>query len=101
MRVQGPVAVESPRFEPGTETTRLIRKPYKMTLRTERSGSRFLVTSYEGKPVIQLDLFHDTVAGLKSLSVGFELLSGTTLEQARALVDVMNERIVGVIVTPK
>ena len=94
-------SVESPRSEPGTETTRLIRKPYKMTLRTERSGSRFLVTSDQGKPVIQLDLFHDTVAGLKSLSVGFELLSGTTLEQARALVDVMNERIVGVIVTAK
>ena len=94
-------SVGSHRSEPGAETTRLIRKPYKMTLRTERSGSRFLVTSNEGKPVIQLDLFHDTVAGLKSLSVGFELLSGTTLEQARALVDVMNERIVGVIVTPR
>ena len=87
-------SAESPRFEPGAETTRLIRKPYKMTLRTERSGGRFLVTSDEGKPVIQLDLFHDTVAVLKSLSLGFELLSGTTLEQARALVDVMNGRIV-------
>ena len=53
-----------------------------MTLRTERSGSRFLVTSDEGKPVIHLDLFHDTVAALKSLSLGFELLIGTMLEQA-------------------
>jgi hypothetical protein len=41
------------------------------------------------------------VSGLKALSVGFELLSGTTLEQAKTLVDTMNERIVGVIVTPK
>ena len=72
-----------------------------MTLRTERSGSRFLVKSDEGKPVLHLDLFHDTVAAPKSLSLGFELLSGTMLEQARALVDAMNERIVGVIVMPK
>jgi hypothetical protein len=33
--------------------------------------------------------------------IGFEMLSGTTLEQARTLVEAMNERIVGVAVTPK
>jgi hypothetical protein len=38
--------------------------------------------------------------GLRALSVGLELLTGTTLEQARALVDAMNKRIVGVIITP-
>jgi hypothetical protein len=72
-----------------------------MTLGTERSGSRFVARTGDGKPVIQLELFHDSVSGLKVLSLGFELLSGTTLEQAKALVDTMNERIVGVIVTPK
>jgi hypothetical protein len=72
-----------------------------MVLKTERSGCRFVAQADEGKPVIRLDLFHDTVVRLNSLSVGFELLSGTTVEQARALVDAMNERIVGVIVTPK
>ena len=46
-----------------------------MALKTERSGCRFVAQADEGKPVIRLDLFHDTVAGLKSLSVGFELLS--------------------------
>ena len=51
--------------------------------------------------MIELELFHDTVSGLRSVSVGFELLSGTTLEQAKRLVDGMNERIVGVIVTSK
>ena len=69
--------------------------------KSERSGSRFVVRTDEGKPVIQLELFHDTVSSLKSLSVGFELLGGTTLDLARTLADVMNERIVGVIVTPK
>jgi len=86
---------------PGTETIRLMRKPYKMTLRTERSGSRFVARTDEGKAVIQLELFHDTVPGLKAISVGFELLGGTTPAQAKALVDAMNERIVGVIVTQK
>jgi hypothetical protein len=33
--------------------------------------------------------------------VGFELLSGTTPEQASTPVDAMNERIVEIIVTPK
>jgi hypothetical protein len=58
-------------------------------------------SSEQMKPVIQLELFHDTVAGLKTMSVGFEVLSGTTVDQARRLVELMNERIVGVIVTPK
>ena len=95
-------SVDAPRAAPGTETTRLIRKPYKMTLKTERSGIRFVVANTDDrKPLIRLELFNDTVAGLSSISVGLELLSGTTLEVARTLADVMNERIVGVIVTPK
>ncbi|HMJ23477.1 MAG TPA: hypothetical protein VK513_16285 [Terriglobales bacterium] len=73
-----------------------------MTLRPDRSGSRFVVAQNDdGKPFIQLELFHDTVPGLRTLSVGLELLSGTTPEQAKILVDAMNERIVGVIVTPR
>jgi hypothetical protein len=35
------------------------------------------------------------------LKVKFEVLSGTTAEQARILVGAMNEMILGVIVTPK
>ena len=73
-----------------------------MTLKTARSGIRFVVANTDdGKPLIRLELFNDTVAGLSSISVGLELLSGTTLEVARTLAEVMNERIVGVIVTPK
>ena len=51
--------------------------------------------------MIQLELFHDTVSGMRAISVGFELLSGVALDQAKILVDAMNERIVGVVVTPK
>jgi len=87
---------------PGTEPKRLIRKPYKMTLRPERSGSRFVAAqTQDGSPSIRLELFHDSVPSLKSLTVGFELLSGTTPAQLKALLDVMNERIVGTIVTPR
>jgi hypothetical protein len=68
-----------------------------MTPRTERAGSRFvLANTDDGRPLIRPVLFHDTVSSLKSLTVGFEVLSGTMPEQARTLVDVMNERIVGV-----
>ena len=87
---------------PGTETTRLIRKPFNMTLRAERSGCRFAVAKTdEGKPVIKLELFHDTVSHLKSLTVGFEVLGGVNPEQVSTLVNSMNEKIVGVIVTAK
>lgn len=37
-----------------------------------------------------------TVASLRGRVVGFELLGGTTLEEAKRLADVMNERIVGI-----
>jgi hypothetical protein len=95
-------SVEALSAPPGTATTRLIRKPYKMTVKTERSGSRFvLANGDDGRPLIRLDLFHDTVADLKSITLEFEVLSGTTSEQTRVLVDAMNERIVGVAVSRK
>jgi hypothetical protein len=95
-------SLEAPRTHPGTETVRVIKKPFNMTLRAERSGCRFAVAKTDdGKPVIELELFHDTVSHLRSLTVGFEVLGGVTPEQARTLVGSMNERIVGVIVTPK
>jgi hypothetical protein len=73
-----------------------------MTLKTERSAARFVAaTTDDGSPFIRLELFHDTVTALKSLTVGFELLRGTTPEQTKALLEVMNERIVGVMVTAK
>ena len=71
-------------------------------MKSERGGCRFVVTKTDdGKPMIKLELFHDTVSHLRSLSVGFEMLSGVNLEQARTLVDAMNERIIEVIVAPK
>ena len=68
-------------------------------MKSERGGCRFVVISDEGKPQIQLELFHETVPSLKSTKIEFEVLSGTTAEQVRALVGSMNEMILGVIVT--
>ena len=31
-------------------------------MKSERGGSRFVVTTDEGKPQIRLELFHDTVS---------------------------------------
>jgi hypothetical protein len=77
------------------------KEAFEMTQKIERSGSRFVVDNAgDGKAVIRLELFHETAPVLKGLHVGFELWSGTTREQASKLVDAMNERIVGVIVTP-
>jgi hypothetical protein len=70
-------------------------------MNSERGGCRFVVTTHESKPQIRLELFHDTVSVLRSVKVDFELLSGTSTEQARTLVGAMNEMILGVIVTPK
>jgi hypothetical protein len=71
-------------------------------MNSERGGCRFVVIKTdEGKPMIQLEMFHDTVSRLNAVNVGLEVLSGTTLDQARTLVDAINERIVGVIITPK
>jgi hypothetical protein len=69
-------------------------------MKSERGGCRFVVTTNEGKPQIRLELFHDTVSSLRSTKVEFEVLSGTTADQARTLVGAMNEMILGVIVTP-
>ena len=96
---------QSPTFkgEAGTETTRKIKDPFSALSPgpTQRSGSRFRVKTAEGAPVIQLDMFDDKESSLKAMSVAFELLRGTTGDQAKQLVDAMNEKIVGVIVTLK
>jgi hypothetical protein len=69
-------------------------------MNSERGGCRFVVTKTDdGKPIIQLEMFHNTVSVLRSLNVEFEVLSGTTADQASILVGAMNEMILGVIVT--
>ena len=69
---------------------------------TQRASCRFkAVADTDGKPVIKLELFHQTVPLLASMDLEFELLSGTTLAQARQLADAINERILSVVAKPQ
>jgi hypothetical protein len=69
------------------------------TSKMQRGGCRFKATSAsDGKPVLRMELFHP-VPSLADMTVEFELLSGTTLDQARKLSDLVNERVLAVIVT--
>ena len=48
---------------------------------------------------IEARLHHDTISALRGVQVGFELLNGITLEQGRKILGVLNENVVGVVVT--
>ena len=65
-----------------------------------RSGCSFSADkTADGKAQIRLKLFHDTIPALAGSSIEFELLTGTTVEQARRLVEGMNERILSMIIS--
>ena len=53
--------------------------------KTTRSNCRFLVQQTpDGKAVVMVQLLHETVPALNKAVVGFDLLGGTRLEQAKA-----------------
>ena len=49
--------------------------------------------------IVEVRPHHDTIFALRGVQVGFELLNGITLEQAKKIVDVLNENVIGVSVT--
>jgi hypothetical protein len=66
----------------------------------ERGSCRFkAIQGADGKFVIRMEMFHQTVALLKDATVDFELLSGTTQDQARKLAESVNDRVTGVLIT--
>lgn len=72
-----------------------------MTEKTERSHCHFLVKENHGKPQIVVEPYHKTVAVLNNVIFGFDLLGGTTLEQAKKVVALLNENVLDVFVTVK
>jgi SpoU rRNA methylase family enzyme len=68
-------------------------------MRVERSNCRFALQQSEGKPVIVLQLFQESIEMLKGTAVGFDLLGGTTTEDARKIVEALNDRVLNVFVT--
>jgi hypothetical protein len=54
----------------------------------------------QGAPItVQVRLNHDTISAFRGVQVSFELLNGISLAQAKKLVDVLNENVVGMLVT--
>jgi hypothetical protein len=68
--------------------------------KTTRSNCRFLVQqTQDGKAVVMVQLLHETIPALKGAVVGFDLLGGTRVEQAKKLADLLNEYVLDVFVT--
>jgi hypothetical protein len=68
----------------------------------ERGSCRFnLRKTSEGRPMIEMEMFHNTVSHLAAVTLSFEMLSGITLEQTRDLIEKMNDHVIGVVVAPK
>lgn len=70
--------------------------------KTERTSCRFLINSTkDGKPQIVVKPFHKSVSLLANAVLGFDLLGGTTLEQAKRVAELLNENVLDVFVTEK
>jgi len=68
--------------------------------KTERSNCRFAVQqSSNGKPLLVVQLYHDTIPALKGALVGFDLLGGTPVEAAKKFADMLNEHVLDMFVT--
>jgi hypothetical protein len=66
----------------------------------ERDICRFkAIQGADGKFVLRMEVFHQTVPLLRDATVDFELLNGTTAEQARKLAESVNDRVTGVLIT--
>jgi hypothetical protein len=66
----------------------------------ERDSCRFkAIPGADGKFVVRMEIFHKTVSLLTDATVDFELLNGTTQDQARKLAESMNDRVTGVLIT--
>jgi hypothetical protein len=70
--------------------------------KTQRSNCRFVVQrTPDGKPVVIIELYQDTIPNLNRVSIGFDLLGGTKEGQAKKVADLLNEHILDVFVTEK
>jgi hypothetical protein len=68
----------------------------------ERSNCQFVVKqSSDGKPQIVVERYHQTISSLNNAVLGFGLLGGTTSEQAKKLVALLNENVLDLFVKTK
>lgn len=72
-----------------------------MENKTERSNCHFAVQrASDGKPILVVQLYQE-IPMLKEVLLGFDLLGGTQLEQAKELAEMLNERVLDFFVTLK
>jgi hypothetical protein len=69
------------------------------TTKIQRAGVGFGIGRQGGSIILEVRPHHDTISALKGVQVGFELLNGITLEQAKKILDVLNENVIGVLAT--
>jgi len=70
------------------------------TPQSQRDGCRFkAIQEADGKTILRMELFHGTIPLLAGATIDFELLTGTTLAQARTVADAVNERILSLVIT--
>jgi hypothetical protein len=65
----------------------------------EKAGVSFGIRNQGGPITVEVRPNHDTIAALRGVQVSFELLNGITLAQAKKLLDVLNENVIGLLVT--
>ena len=69
------------------------------TNKVERASVSFGIGRQSGGGIIEVRPNHDTISVLRGTQVGFELLNGITDERARKILDVLNENVIGLVVT--
>ena len=68
--------------------------------KTDRSNCRFTVQQgSEGKVLLAVQLYQDTIPLLKGVSLGFDLLGGMRVEEARKVAEVLNEHVLDIFIT--
>jgi hypothetical protein len=69
------------------------------TRKVERAGVGFTVGRQSGTTVVEVHTHHNVISTLRGLQIGFELLNGITPEQAKKIADILNENVIGVLVS--
>jgi hypothetical protein len=68
------------------------------TTKIERASVGFSIGRQSGPITVEVRPHHDTISALRGVQFGFELLNGVTLAQAKKLLDVLNENVIGLLV---
>jgi hypothetical protein len=60
----------------------------------EKAGVGFAIAQ-QGGLVIEVRPHHDTISAFCGVQISFELLNGISLEQAKKILEVLNENVIG------